>query len=257
MLYRSCSNARIYSSTIKNIEEGIEKHQLLVSMCSAFFSPFIGALCLIIFEMRWQKDDDSDGSSEIYVNVMILTSMIQTVLIHVISFVPYKYENQDYRSCMNRCTVKLHYSITILLFVISPVFNMLVYLIMLISGSESGLLFSYMAFYATVSALILVSFLILLLEEFTILKQDHLTDICQAKEAQNILNQQSGTDGIDDKEEYVNEHVLKQSANQITKIHPLREDMFSMLFVTALRPEYMLYCSMKLSEDNKEQNEID
>ena len=53
MLYRSCSNARIYSSTTGNIEEGIEKHQLLVSMCSAFFTPFIGALCLIIFEMRW------------------------------------------------------------------------------------------------------------------------------------------------------------------------------------------------------------
>ena len=188
MLYRSCSNARIYSSTTLNIEEGIEKHQLLVSICSSFFSPFIGALCLIIFEMRWQKDDDSDGSSEIYVNVMILTSMIQTILIHVISFVPYYNENQDQRSCMNRCTVKLHYSISILLFVISPVFNMLVYLIMLTSGSESGLLFSYMTFYATVSALILVSFLTLLLEEFEIIKQDHLAGISYTKEALNILN---------------------------------------------------------------------
>ena len=188
MLYRSCSNARIYSSTTLNIEEGIEKHQLLVSICSSFFSPFIGALCLIIFEMRWQKDDDSDGSSEIYVNVMILTSMIQTILIHVISFVPYYNENQDHRSCMNRCTVKLHYSISILLFVISPVFNMLVYLIMLTSGSESGLLFSYMTFYATVSALILVSFLTLLLEEFEIIKQDHLAGISYTKEALNILN---------------------------------------------------------------------
>ena len=188
MLYRSCSNARIYSSTTLNIEEGIEKHQLLVSICSSFFSPFIGALCLIIFEMRWQKDDDSDGSSEIYVNVMILASMIQTILIHVISFVPYYNENQDHRSCMNRCTVKLHYSISILLFVISPVFNMLVYLIMLTSGSESGLLFSYMTFYATVSALILVSFLTLLLEEFEIIKQDHLAGISYTKEALNILN---------------------------------------------------------------------
>ena len=53
ILYRSCSNARIYSSSTGNVEEGIEKHQLLVSMCSAFFTPFIGALCLIIFEMRW------------------------------------------------------------------------------------------------------------------------------------------------------------------------------------------------------------
>ena len=89
---------------------------------------------------------------------------------------------------MNRCTVKLHYSISILLFVISPVFNMLVYLIMLTSGSESGLLFSYMTFYATVSALILVSFLTLLLEEFEIIKQDHLAGISYTKEALNILN---------------------------------------------------------------------
>jgi hypothetical protein len=72
---------------------------------------------------------------------------------------------------------------------ISPVFNMLVYLIMLVSGSESGLLFSYMTFYATVSALILVSFLTLLLEEFEIVKQNHLAGISYTKDAQNILNQ--------------------------------------------------------------------
>ena len=33
--------------------------------------------------------------------------------------------------------------------------------------------------------------------------------------------------------------------------------MFSMLFLTALRPEYMLYCSIKMSEENVEQNEND
>ena len=62
---------------------------------------------------------------------------------------------------------------------------------------------------------------------------------------------------MDEKEEYINEHVLKQSAYQINKSHPLREHMFSMLFVTALRPEYMLYCSMNISKDNKEQDEIE
>ena len=127
--------------------------------------------------MRWIKDDDSDGSAEPYVNLMILTQLIQTTLIHLISFIPYIYENQDNESCMNRCTVKLHFSIVMLLFVITPAFNILVYITMLSNGTESGLLFSYMTFYAIVSSLILLSFFTLLLDEFQILKQEYLSKL--------------------------------------------------------------------------------
>ena len=63
MLFRSCSNSRIYSSSTKNNDEGIEKHQTLVSLFSAFLSPFIVTFSLIAFEHRWRGDDDSDGSS--------------------------------------------------------------------------------------------------------------------------------------------------------------------------------------------------
>ena len=63
MLFRSCSNSRIYSSSAKSNDEGIEKHQTLVSLCSAFLSPFVVTFSLIAFEFRWRRDDDSDGSS--------------------------------------------------------------------------------------------------------------------------------------------------------------------------------------------------
>ena len=78
---------------------------------------------------------------------------------------------------MNRCVPKVHYSIAILLFVIVPVINILVYIRMLASGAESGILFSYMTFYATLSALVLVSFLTVLIDDFEEFKWNHTTYI--------------------------------------------------------------------------------
>ena len=54
---------------------------------------------------------------------------------------------------------------------------------------------------------------------------------------------ETGYDGMC-KEEKINEEILKQGAHVISKNFSLREDMFSMLFVTSLRPEYKLYCEM-------------
>ena len=93
MLYRSCSKARVYSSAAVNNNEGIEKHQLLVSLCSAFFCPLVATASIILFPMRWEKDDDSDGSSYVYVMCMLITQLVQTILIHTISFTSYYREN--------------------------------------------------------------------------------------------------------------------------------------------------------------------
>ena len=93
MLYRSCSKARVYSSAAVINNEGIEKHQLLVSLCSAFFCPLVATASIILFPLRWEKDDDSDGSSYVYVISMLITQLVQTALIHIISFKPYYNEN--------------------------------------------------------------------------------------------------------------------------------------------------------------------
>ena len=74
---------------------------------------------------------------------------------------------------MNRCVAKVHYSIAMLLFIIVPVINILVYVKMLASGSESGILFSYMTFYATLSTLVLISFLTVLIDDFEELKWEY------------------------------------------------------------------------------------
>ena len=126
---------------------------------------------------------------------MIYTQFMQTILIHIISFKRYHYENQDYKSLMNRCSAKLHYSIAVLLFVVLPVFNILVYLTMLVSGAESGILFSYLTFYATLSTLILISFLTVLLDDFEELKWEHNTYMRHRKEAKESLNQGFEFDG--------------------------------------------------------------
>ena len=115
------------------MKPGIEKHQILVSLCSAFFSPLLVTLCLFIFPERWEADDESDGSVLVYESCMIITQLIQTILIHYLSFMPYNFENQDHKSCINKCMPKLNYSISILLFLILPVFNILVYIMMLTS----------------------------------------------------------------------------------------------------------------------------
>ena len=96
---------------------------------------------------------------------------------------------------MNICSAKLHYSIALLLFVIVPVFNILVYLMMLASGAESGILFSYLTFYATLSTLILISFLTVLLDDFEELKQEHNTYMGRRKEAKELLDKGFEFDG--------------------------------------------------------------
>ena len=45
-------------------------------------------------------------------------------------------------------------------------------------------------------------------------------------------------------EEAINENILKRKAHEIQKNYQMKEDMFSMLFVEALRPEYRYYCDL-------------
>ena len=84
---------------------------------------------------------------------------------------------------MNRFSPQLNYTFVMLLFVAIPTFNILAYLAMLASGAESGLLFSYMTFYATLSALILLSFITVLLDDFEELKWTHLANVQRRREA--------------------------------------------------------------------------
>ena len=60
-------------------------------------------------------------------------------------------------------------------------------------------------------------------------------------------------DGVNNKEEEINEEILKLDAHAITRSYYLKEDMYSMLFVASVRPEYILYCEMKLDVENKNQ----
>ena len=76
-----------------------------------------------------------------------------------------------------------------LLFIILPVFNILVYLVMLASGSESGLLFSYMTFYVTLSTLIILCFFAILLDDFEGLKREHLISMKRRAETTRSLNE--------------------------------------------------------------------
>lgn len=78
---------------------------------------------------------------------------------------------------MNRYSPQINYIFAMLLFVGIPTFNILAYLTMLASGAESGLLFPYMTFYATLSALILISFITVLLDDFEELKWMHLANV--------------------------------------------------------------------------------
>ena len=109
---------------------------------------------------------------------------------------------------MNRCTAKLHFAITLLLFVITPAFNILVYITMLSNGTESGLLFSYMTFYAIVSSLILLSFFTLFLEELQILKQEYMTVLRRGDMASKMLDEKNDAESVNVKEEEINKDVL-------------------------------------------------
>ena len=108
---------------------------------------------------------------------MVSMQLIQLFLIHFISFVRNHYEEKDDQSFMNRYLPQINYAFAMLLFVGIPTFNILAYFTMLASGAESGLLFSYMTFYATLSVLILISFITVLLDDFEELKWTHLTNI--------------------------------------------------------------------------------
>ena len=68
---------------------------------------------------------------------------------------------------------KFHYACAIILFVVSPIFNIVLYIVVLSSGAESGAMFGYMTFCTFLTVLILIWFFTNLLDEFNRVKMDY------------------------------------------------------------------------------------
>ena len=69
---------------------------------------------------------------------------------------------------------KIHYACALLLFIATPLFNIVVYVGVLTSGAESGALFDYMTFCTILSVLVLIWFFANLVDDFHKLKSGYL-----------------------------------------------------------------------------------
>ena len=67
-----------------------------------------------------------------------------------------------------------HYALSVILFVIIPTINVIVYICVLASGTDTGAMSGYMAFYAALSFLLIVWFFTSLLDVFERLKKETL-----------------------------------------------------------------------------------
>ena len=65
---------------------------------------------------------------------------------------------------------KFHYACCLLLFFVTPIFNVVVYIALLSSDAESGAMFGYVTFCTLLTVLVLIWFFANLLDDFNRLK---------------------------------------------------------------------------------------
>ena len=66
-----------------------------------------------------------------------------------------------------------NYCLTIFLFLVTPILNVIAYISLIASGANTGPIFSYMTFYTVLSVLLALQFFIELLDVFETAKKEH------------------------------------------------------------------------------------
>ena len=131
-------------------------NQQLCSLTSSYAGTLIASIILVTFEQSWIKDHVSEALSQDHIKAMIMIQIIQASLVIYLTFVRYKRDKIS--KCFNTLMPKVHYTISVLLFVINPVLILLAYALMLISGAYTRLFLPHFTLYAVLSCVLLIWF---------------------------------------------------------------------------------------------------
>ena len=167
---------------------------------------------------------------------------VQTVAILIIAFVPIRGSNGP-NSCYTRCMPALIYAISIILFILIPSLVMIGYIIILINTKEAGPMFAYFTFYALLSILIMMQFFISFIDVFDKIKTEHASMKVASRE---LYDRKRGTLSFDEK-----------AGQNLGSTTPMREDMYSLMFISMVRPQYQKYCELVYETGHKEPSDVD
>ena len=126
---------------------------------------------------------------------------------------------------------KCNYCFTVLLFLVTPVLNVCAYIGLLASGTDAGPISAYLTFYVILSVLLALQFFISLLDTFEQMKLDHAIERSAGAASPEKLQESS-------------KFRAWQSSAKIGEPMRLREDMYSLMYVSMVKPEYKKYCDL-------------
>ena len=143
-----------------------------------------------------------------------------------------------------------HYVLAVLFFLATPIIIIVAYVSLLASEVETGVLFPYFTFYTILTFLITIQFFVSLLDVFERLKQEHADARArfQAGKEMEEATKRLDADGEEERneQERINEFIWKLPPyeKQGTQAVKLREDMYSLLFVSLVKPQFKKYCDL-------------
>ena len=167
---------------------------------------------------------------------------VQTVAILIIAFAPIRGSNGP-NSCYTRCMPALSYALTIIVFIVIPLLVIVGYIIISINSKEAGPMFVYFTFYALLSILIMIQFFISFLDVFDKIKTEHASVKVASRE---LYDRKRGTLSSEEK-----------AGQNIGLSAPMREDMYSLMFISMVRPQYQKYCELVYETGHKKPSDVD
>ena len=255
---RSCSSIRILgtrsTAVVHSNTDMIEEQQILVCTFSSYIAPLIVTLCLQSFGFD-AYPDVTNAVWEWLFNLLAL-QLIQSITVVYITFVPYRHDDEK-ESCYNKCMPAWHNILEVLLFLVLPAGFFAAYFTLL-GTVETKTLFLYFTFTVIHTLFVTLWFLVILIDIFEGLKMQNVAErrhkievgaikpnqvSKEVEHATAIRNEDPEEEEPKNmKENLVNENVLP--SKRVDKPMRFREDMYSLLFVSLVKPQYKMYCDL-------------
>ena len=170
LLAKSCGNSLMHDVISGPQGDSTEKSQVLLALCSSFMTPLFVTSGIII--SGWRGYADIEDYTDNLTKTMLYGQLVQSIVFIYVAFVPYRNEkggNHD------KCMPKVHYGLTFFLLVVSPIFNIIIYMLFLGGDEESDIMNGYFTFNAILSVIMLLWFFFSLYDDLYRLQMNHVS----------------------------------------------------------------------------------
>ena len=160
----------------------------------------------------------------IFLSNMMLLQLLQAIAIGCLAFIPIRKENAP-KSCHNKCMPCCNYCFTILLFLALPIVIILAFFGLQVAAIDTGPLTSYLTFYVILALLLSLQFFVGLIDVFEKTKLEHA-----------IAKNNGFENPAPEKLQESGKFLAWQSSARIGEPMRLREDMYSLMYVSLVKP---------------------